>query len=159
MNVLVVFYSWSGHTETLAKALGEKLGAGVTRIEPLVDPGKELRGMGKQAFFGKTEAIKPIPSDMAGIDHLVIATPVWAFNLPPFTRQYLEGLTNCSGKKFSVLVEMGGIGGKRVVRKVRGILESKGMQFVASAITVEKQVNAGNYGETLSEFARKVRAG
>lgn len=159
MKILIVFYSWTGRTETLAGAIGQKLGAHVLRIEPLVDLGEDTKKKGMNALLGQKEAIKPIRSDMADVDHLIIATPVWAFNLPPYTRQYLSGLTNCAGKKFSVLAEMGGIGGKRVVKKVREILEEKGMRFVASVLTIEKDVDAGKYEETLEGFAQKIRAG
>jgi flavorubredoxin len=68
-------------------------------------------------------------------------------------------LTNCSGKKFSVLAEMGGSGGESVVKKVRKVLEEKGMTFVASAITVEKDVEAGAAEATVEEFAEKIREG
>jgi flavodoxin len=159
MKILVVFYSWTGHTGILARELAQTLDATVARIEPLVDLGKDTGRLGMKALFGGTEAIAPVRSDLSGVDHLVIATPVWGFNLPPYTRQYLAGLTNCAGKKFSVLAEMGGMGGKRVVKKARKILEAKGMQFVASAVTIEKDVDAGKCGDSLAEFAGKIREG
>lgn len=159
MKILVVYYSWTGHTGTLARELARNLGASVVRIEPLVDLGKDTGRLGMKALFGGTMAIRPVLSDMAGVDHLVIATPVWGFNLPPYTREYLSGLTGCTGKKFSVLAEMGGMGGKRVVKKARRILEAKGMQFVASAVTKERDVDAGTCGDLLAEFADRIRAG
>ncbi|NTV01071.1 MAG: hypothetical protein HGA55_08135 [Methanoregulaceae archaeon] len=159
MKILIAFYSWTGHTETLAKALGERLGAPVVRIEPAIDPGRKIGRQGMKALIGQKEEIKLVQADMTEVDHLVVMTPVWAFNLPPFTRQYLLGITNCSGKKFSVLAEMGGSGGGRVIRKARAILEGKGMSFVASAETIEKDVDAGKYQETLEEFAAKIQAG
>lgn len=115
-----------------------------------------MRRQGMKVLLGQKEEIKPVQADMAEVDHLVVMTPVWAFNLPPSTRQYLSSITNCSGKKFSVLAEMGGSGGGRVAKKVRGILEGKGMVFVASAETIEKDVDAGMYHETLEEFAKKI---
>ncbi|MDD1713719.1 MAG: hypothetical protein LUQ61_00490 [Methanoregulaceae archaeon] len=54
---------------------------------------------------------------------------------------------------------MGGSGGGWVVRKARAILEGKGMSFVASAETIEKDVDAGKYYETVEEFAKKIQAG
>lgn len=159
MKILIAFFSLTGHTETLARALSEKLGATVVHIEPVVDPGKSMGRQGMRALLGQKEEIKPVLADLADIDHFVIMTPVWAFNLPPFTRQYLSGITSCSGKKFSVLAEMGGTGGGRVIRKARGILEVKGMKFVASAETIEKDVDAGHYHETLEEFAKKILTG
>ena len=83
MKILIAFYSWTGHTETLAQALGKKLGADVVRIEPLEDPGKNIGKEGMKALFGQKEAIKPVQVDLTGIDHLIIATPVWIASVPP----------------------------------------------------------------------------
>jgi flavodoxin len=159
MKILIAYYSWTGHTETLAQALGKKLEADVVRIEPLEDPGKNIGKKGMKALFGQREAIKPVQVDLTGIDHLVVATPVWIASVPPYAREYLTNVINCKGKKFSVLAEMGGRGGKRVVRKVRKVLERKGMTFVASVETIEKDVEAGNVDKTLEEFAKKVQTG
>lgn len=159
MKILIACYSWKGHTETVARALGQKIGAPVVRIEPVVDPGRHIAMTGLKAFFGRREPIKATRTDLANVDHLVVATPVWSHNIPPFTRQYLTDLTNCSGKKFSVLAEMGGTGAGSVVKKVRRILEGKGMKFVASAATIEKDVDAGTFQETLDEFVKKIQTG
>jgi flavodoxin len=158
MNILIVFFSWKGHTEAVARAVSEKTGGTVVRIEPVVEPGTRICRMGMRAFFGRKEQIKPVRTDLADIDHLVIATPVWSHNIPPYTREYLSEITNCSGKKFSVLAEMGGSGAERVVKLVRKILEAKGMTFVASAATIEKNVAAKKVDEIIDEFAKKVLA-
>lgn len=159
MRVLVVFFSWKGHTERLAHSLARKLGTDAIRIEPVVDPGKHIGCMGLKALLGGKAEIKPIKRDMSDIDHLVIATPVWSGNLPPYTRQYLSDLSGCAGKKFSVLAEMGATGAARVIRKVREILGQGGMEFVASIVTVEKDVEAGRFDTILDEFAEKIQAG
>jgi len=159
MKVLVVFFTWKGHTERLAHALARKLGTEAIRIEPVVDPGKHIGRMGLKALLGGKAEIKPIKRDMSDIDHLVIATPVWSGNLPPYTRQYLSDLSGCAGKNFSVLAEMGGSGAARVIQKAREILEAEGMEFVASIVTVEKDVEEGRFDTILDEFAEKVQAG
>lgn len=159
MKILIAFYSWTGHTETVARALGQKLESTIIRIEPLVGPDGRMGRMAMKTLFGIKEEIKPVQADLTEIDHLVIATPVWMHNLPPFTRQYLSGLTGCTGKKFSVLTEMGGSGSERVVKNIRRILEGKGMKFVASAATIEKDVDAGKFDETLDEFVKKIQTG
>ncbi len=158
MKILIAFYSWQGHTETLARALSGKTGGTVVRIEPLVDPGTKIGGKGLKALLGMREAIKPVQADLTEYDHLVVATPVWAHNLPPYTRQYLSAITHGRGRKFSVLAEMGGSGGEKVVTKVRKILEGKGMMLVASVVTIEKDVDEKKFDETLGEFARKILA-
>jgi len=159
MKVLVAYYSWKGHTETLARNVAPKLNADLVKIEPLEDPGSGMGGKAVKALFGLRAKIKPCLSDIKEFDQLVIATPVWAQKIPPYTREYLSGLGNCSGKKFSVLVEMGGSGGDKVVEIVRQILEAKGMKFVTSAQFIEKEVEAGKFEEPLDQFVTKIMAG
>ncbi len=159
MKVLVAYYSWKGHTETLAQKIAPKLNADLVKIEPLKDPGPGMGSKAMKAFFGFRAKIKPCLSDLKEIDHLVIATPVWAQNIPPYTREYLSGLGNNPGKKFSVLVEMGGSGGDKVVAIVRKILEAKGMKFTTSAQFIEKEVEAGQIDETLDRFGARILEG
>jgi flavodoxin len=155
MKILIACYSWKGHTRTVAKELAKKLKAAYTDIEPQGDI-NALSG-GIKALFGLKSAVSPATVDMNNFDHLVIATPVWSHNLPPYTRQYLSELKNCEGKQFSVLVEMGSSGAEGVIGKVKKILESKEMEFVASAVTIEKDVDSNDVDSILQGLAEKIR--
>ena len=42
MKILVAFYSWQGHTETVARELAHILDSALVRIEPLNDPTPEM---------------------------------------------------------------------------------------------------------------------
>ena len=101
-------------------------------------------------------AIRPVGTDLAGVDFLVVATPVWAQKVPPYVNEYLSRVTNAAGKPFSVLVEMGGSGAEKAVAIVRKSLEAKGMRFVSSATTLESDVDAGRVDRTVEEFARTI---
>jgi NAD(P)H-dependent FMN reductase len=159
MKTVVACYSWKGHTEKVAREVARILDADVVRIEPAADPGSGMGGKAMKALFGRRDAIRPCLTDLADVGHLVIATPVWSHKIPPYTREYLGLLTNCAGKKFSVLAEMGGSGAESAVAIVRKILEKKGMIFVASVSTVEKDVDAGTFGDAVAAFADRIRSG
>ena len=156
MKILIACYSWKGHTRTVAQALAKKLDASRIDIEP--QGGMSPVSGGIKALFGLKGKIRSAGSDIKEFDHLVIATPVWSHNIPPYTRQYLSEITNSPGKKFSVLVEMGGSGAERVVTIVRKVMEAKGMEFVASAVTLEKDVDANQFDTILTEFAEKIQS-
>jgi menaquinone-dependent protoporphyrinogen IX oxidase len=98
MKIIIACYSWKGHTRTVAKKLAKKLNAAYFDIEPRGDT-RPVSG-GIKALFGLKSAIRSPMADMNNFDHLVIATPVWSHNLPPYTRQYLSELKNCEGKQF-----------------------------------------------------------
>lgn len=44
LRILIVFYSWKGHTETLARALGQKTGGTVSGSSPWSTRGQRLVG-------------------------------------------------------------------------------------------------------------------
>ena len=71
--------------------------------------------------------------------------------------QYISMLTNTTGKTFSILVEMGGKGADKTLKKVRKALEKKGMKFVTSAVTVERDVNDDNFESTIIDMADSIK--
>jgi FMN-dependent NADH-azoreductase len=50
----------------------------------------------------------PCKTDLAGIDELIIVTPVWSHNVPPFVNEYCSAVSGGKGKPFHVIAEMGG---------------------------------------------------
>jgi flavodoxin len=155
MTTRVVYYSWKGHTEKVATALAKLLDAELVRIEPVRDCG--VAGKAMKAFFGMKSPIKTTKTDLTGIDTLVIASPVWAGKVPAYVNTYLDSVTGGSGKPFHVLVEMGGRGDQSAITVVRKALEQKGMTFVSSVSTIEKDVDSGSFTGTLEKFSTGIR--
>ncbi|HUH78422.1 MAG TPA: NAD(P)H-dependent oxidoreductase [Methanoregula sp.] len=155
MTIRIAYYSWKGHTEKVATALAKLLDAELVRIEPVRDSG--MAGKAMKAAFRMRSPIKPAKTDLAGIDTLVIASPVWAGRVPAYVNQYCDSVTGGTGKPFHVLVEMGGRGDQSAIAVVRKALEKKGMKFVSSASTVEKDVDSGSFSGTLEKFAAGIR--
>jgi flavodoxin len=91
-NVLVVCYSRTGATRTLAGALGRALQC---PIEDVVDTTPRLGVFrylkcGFDAWFGRLTTLGPVTHDPSHYDLVVVATPVWNHSLPPATRTYLS---------------------------------------------------------------------
>jgi flavodoxin len=155
MRIRIAYFSWKGLTEKVASTLARLLDAELVRIEPLREsgmPGKLL----KTLFFMKS-AIKPCATDLAGIDDLIIATPVWAGKTPPYVNEYLSQLSGGEGKPFHVIAEMGSRGSEGTIAMVRNQLEKKGMRFASSATTMEKDVDSGSFVSTVEVFASSIR--
>jgi flavodoxin len=157
MAILVAYYSWQGHTEKVAQALAQKINAETTKIEPVSESGMFSKAM--KAALGMKTAIRSARTDLQDIDYLIVASPVWAQKVPPYINEYLSRVSNCSGKPFSVLVEMGGSGAESAIGVIRKKLEKKGMRFVSSAATVEAEVEAGTFDQKLEDFARTIVQG
>lgn len=155
MTIRIVYYSWKGHTEKVAATLAKLLDAELIKIEPVHDSG--IAGKAMKAFFGMRSPIRPTKTDLKGVDTLVIASPVWAGKVPPYVNEYLDLVSNGSGKPFHIIVEMGGRGDQSAIAIVRKRLEGKGMKFLSSASTIEKDVESGSFTGTVRTFADSIR--
>ncbi|MDI6719728.1 MAG: NAD(P)H-dependent oxidoreductase [Methanomicrobiales archaeon] len=155
MKILIVYYSWQGHTEKVATALRETLDADLERIVPQTESGMGSKAM--KAALGLRAKIRPARTDLSDVDYLVVATPIWAGRVPPYINEYLAQVSGASGKPFSVLTESRSPGVAKAVAAVRGPLERKGMRFVSSASTLEANVDADAIDTVLAEFADTIR--
>jgi len=155
MAIRIVYYSWTGHTEKVASALAKLLDAELVRIEPVSESG--MMGKAMKAFFRMKSPIKTTKTDLSGVDTLIIASPVWAGKVPPYVNMYLDSVTGGAGKPFHVLAEMGGRGDQGAIAVVRKALERKGMKFVSSSSTIEKDVDSGSFSGTIEKFADGIR--
>jgi flavodoxin len=151
MVIRIAYFSWKGHTEKVATALASRVNAELVRIESLNEYNIAIGGM--KAFLSGKSPIRPCKASLAGIDELIIATPVWSGKVPPFVNEYLSAITDGEGKPFHVIVEMGGRGSEGAIAAVKTRLEKKGMHFVSSAVTVERDVDSGAFTATVETFA------
>jgi len=156
VKVRVAYYSWQGHTEKVALALAAKIGAESVRIVPKKEVGMGSKAM--RAFLRMRAAIRPTKTDLADVDCLVVATPVWAHGVPGYVSEFCEQVTNGSGTTFCVLVEMRSSGDTKAISNVRKRLEAKGMRFIGSATTIEKDVEADRFERHLAPLVDAVSA-
>jgi flavodoxin len=155
MTIQIAYFSWQGHTQKVATALAGLVSAELVRIEPLREFNIAIGGI--KAWLAMKSPIKPCKTDLAGIDELIIASPVWSGKVPPYVNQYLSSVTGGEGKPFHVIVEMGGRGSEGAIAAVKNPLEKKGMRFVSSAATVERDVDSGAYTATVKTFATGIQ--
>lgn len=154
MGIMIAYYSWQGHTEKVAKSLAAVLDAELVRIEAAKEIGIFSKAM--KALLTKKAPIKPCKTDLSGVDKLVVASPVWAGKIPPYMNEYLDSVTGAEGKPFYVMMEMGGKGAESATAVVRKHLESKGMKFVSSEATIEKEVDSGEFMKKVEKFAEEI---
>ncbi|MCI2049360.1 MAG: NAD(P)H-dependent oxidoreductase [Lachnospiraceae bacterium] len=94
MKAAVVYYSFEGNTEYVARRIAEKTGAEQVRLlpgsePPRSGPGKFLVG-GFRASTGSRPALKPIAKNMDDYDVIILGCPVWAGTYPPAVGTFLQ---------------------------------------------------------------------
>ena len=110
MKTLVLYYSYSGKTKTIAEELAEKETADIVEIKDAKRPGKlkaYIAGI-IAAGTGKAWPIQPLDVDLTKYDRLILLAPVWANNPPPPFNAMLEKLP----ERKSVHIKMVSMSGK-----------------------------------------------
>ena len=102
-NTLVVYYSKTGNTEKVAKAVIEKLGCDFDKIE-----------------FNEKDKTISSGKDPSGYDRVILMSPIWAFSLAEPMKLYLK--EHGGIKNYSLIVTCGGLGLKGCVRNCNSAL-------------------------------------
>lgn len=131
MNIAIVYYSYSGNTHKVAEVLEgilKERGNSVRRLR--LEALAESRNFFVQATRGllkKKVEISPIETDLSGYDLIIFATPVWAREMVPAMREFLEKAEGLSGKKAITFVTYGsGFGKEHCLDSLESALQQKG---------------------------------
>lgn len=104
-NTLVVYYSLTGNTRFIAETIKEAIKADILEIQPVKEINPEgmsryLLGGLKSVMNSKPE-LKPIEIDPISYDLIFLGSPVWAWDITPPMRSFLEKF-NFVGKKIAL---------------------------------------------------------
>ena len=91
MKILVVYYSLTGHTEGVAKAIAELHKADIQKIED-VHRGNNILGYlrcGFEVLLGLKGKIRHTITTPQDYDLVILGTPVWIMRLPSPMRTYI----------------------------------------------------------------------
>ena len=114
-NILVVYYSHSGNTESIANAIHKKVGGDIFEIElvePYTDNYNDLVEQAKEDLKnGNLPALKDNVKDIEKYDIIFIGSPNWWGTIALPVMSFLKE-NNLSGKKIIPFITNGG-GGKQ----------------------------------------------
>ncbi len=127
MKTAVVYFSLNGNTALAAEKIAKKLGAELIRIEPeKAYPEKGLMKFfhgGRSALKNETPKLKPYSFDAEKYERIVFGTPVWAGNIAPPLRSFIEENKRAlAGKRFAAFVCLSGSGAQKAVDKLKAAL-------------------------------------
>jgi flavodoxin len=149
-KVLIAFYSRTGITKKAALKINELYGFD---LEEIVD--KKARGgalnyilSGKDALQEKEADIKSIEKDVSTYDLVIICTPVWASNMAPAVRTYINKV-KANIKNVAFVCTQASSGADKTLIKLEELIErkSKGDLFLLT-----KEVAKEEYEGKLKHF-------
>ncbi len=112
-KILIVYFTWAGSTQTVAREIARLTGGDLARVEPVKPYPSDYKETGEVA---KAElaaqarpAIRPGIPDVRGYDIVCIGHPIWSGHMPMPVYTYLESV-DLSGKVVLHFCTHGGSG-------------------------------------------------
>ena len=155
-RILVAYYSRSGNTERVARALAAELGADLERIVDRTDRRGFLGYLraGRDAIRRRGTEIAPPATDPPRYDLLLIGTPVWGRSVTPAVRTYLTRYTDALPDT-ALFLTYGGSGAERVFAQLTALC---GRLPLAALAIREHELRPGGWESRVRAFAAEVAA-
>ena len=153
-KTLIIYYSWSGNTRTIAELAQKKTGADIVEIQPDKEYPSTYSECTVVAKEEQRKGIKPgvkgtLPN-VSGYDTVIIAYPLWWSDVPMFFYTLLEGL-NLSGKTVLPICSNGGSG---LARSVSTIKKLATKADVKGGLSIYRD-GGSSLDKTLSDYLKK----
>lgn len=124
MKTLVVYYSRSGNTRSVATEIAKTLGA---ETEELLEIGVTRKGIlgylrgGRDSMRGRPSQIETAKKQPTDYDVVFVGSPVWGWNLVPAVRSYLAAAP-LKGKPVAFFCTMSGTGDTKTFASMRELV-------------------------------------
>ena len=155
MKSLVVYYSRTGTTKTVGKAIAKELKADSDEI---IDLKKRLGSInyiiaGKDAKKRKLTKIE-VKKKPESYDMIIIGTPIWASSMTPAVRTYLTN-NNLKGKKIGFFCTCGGQITEEPFEEMKKLAPKS--VFVGNLGIRTQEVESGDYEEKVKSFVKSLK--
>jgi len=154
-NILVVYYSRTGSTRKVAEYITKQLGAD---MEAIIDM-KKRSGVGgfvlggRDALGRKETKISEIKIDPSNYELVIIGSPIWAGNMPPAIRTYLNKYkANINSVAF--FATSGGLSQVKIFEEVKSLL---GKELISLMRICTKELKDDSvFNAKLSSFIKSI---
>lgn len=152
-DVLVAYYSTTGHTAQAAKDIARRLHGDLERIIPRAPRRTSMFSMALAALLRRKDDVLPPAKDPADYRIVVIATPVWAGSLPPPVRGYLAQVRGRI-KAAGFVATSSSANARGALKALRGAL---GREPIADVTISDVDRRSGQDAAKLATFADALR--
>ena len=149
MKSLVVYYSRTGITKTVAEAVKQALSSDIEDIHDSKTRTGVLgwMGAGRDATLKRATPIATTSVSPGDYDLVIVGTPVWAFTMSSPVRTWLSEHGRRL-KRAAFFCTMGGTGDNRTFRH----MEELSLKPVATMTLIDKDVRKGAFAEKVKLF-------
>jgi len=153
VKATVVYYTRFGHNAVIARAIAEKLAAGLERIETTRQYG--FAQMGMRSFLNLDMRLRPMRTDFREDELLVLCTPIWAWKPASPARTFLKRAH--LPPRLAVCFSTGGGPTLRAQEKLDQLLAGRGVAVTAFG-EIDSRVGEEELRARACEFADRLGA-
>lgn len=156
-KVLVVYFSYGGNTQKLAKEVYDQVGGDFRRIEPEVayPSGDEVYDLSKKEQDNdERPAIKDLDIDMNKYDTVFIGYPIWWYTYPQVILSFFDQY-DLSDKTIVPFVSHGGSGMSGTEEDMENYLASKNIT-VLDGLAVSRNNIESDQGDTVANWLEEL---
>lgn len=160
MKTLIVYYSQGENTAFAARAVADRLGADLLRLEPekaYPDSGfKRFFWGGKAAVMAERPALRPYTFDADACERAILGFPVWAGTFAPPLRSFvLAHREALRGKRVAAIACQSGAGAEKAFAKLKALLGVDAFEAELILIDPRDKPSAEN-DQKLAAFCAKL---
>ncbi len=131
-DTVVIYYSRTGHTETLARGIAQNLGSDIVKIESDVYT-RDFKGWREAANDARGDVIEtpitPATVDLSPYDTVFIGSPVWLFRPAPPLWSFVEQ-NDFTGKKVVIFNTFNSRFVEEEFAKFRALIKDRGGEVI-----------------------------
>jgi flavodoxin len=153
-SVLVVYYSWTGHTRQIAEAVAADLGADLEAIRE-VKPRAGWVAYFRSAWEvlrGMPVPIEPVEKNTAMYDLVVLGTPVWAGRVSSPVRAYIDQQWPRLNR-VALFCTQGGSDGEKTLAQIADLC---GKRPLATLVVSAAEFKSGMWRRKVAAFVKKL---
>jgi flavodoxin len=151
---LVVYYSWTGNTKRVAKAVADCLGADLEEIveeRPFTGPfARFLHAL--DSIVRRKPPIAPSKHDVGDYDVVIFGSPVWAAEMAAPMRSFLAREKGRVARA-AFFCTQSGLGGETALA---GMADATGAEPLSILLLNERQLEAFGWRSIVDKFAQSI---
>lgn len=154
-KILVVYYSRTGVTKLVAETIKNTLNCDLEEIVDLKDRKGPIKYAlaGRDALKGSTTEIKPMKFNPGDYDVVIFGCPVWASNVVPALRTYIEKY-KASLKEVAFFTTEIASGGDKVMLNMENLCNKTPL---AKIRFTKKDMSSKEYINSINEFVTNIK--
>ncbi len=151
MKNLVIYYSWMGNTEVVAKEIQQLVGGDIKKIEEARGrKAKSFAGAAASAFLGSKSRLKTMDFTLRGYENIFLGTPVWAAHSTPAINTFLNNADLKEKKVYLFLTKADDKEPQKVYGSIANRIEKRGGK-VADSFSITTKMNSVITPESVRE--------